>query len=59
MKLKIAIEKITERTIGSKTDGTVFITLPRGSVKKGEKVLVVQEDKNTLTIHKNKKISLE
>ena len=59
MKLKTAIGCLTERKIGSKSDGTMFVTLPKGSFEKGEKVLLVKKDENTMIINRNKTIYVE
>ncbi|MBP2029366.1 putative transposon-encoded protein [Methanohalophilus levihalophilus] len=60
MKLVIMsnLEKTYTRTVG-KIGTSNYITLPAGFEEKGKKVIVVQEDENTLVISKNATIDVK
>lgn len=52
------IEQMNKRIIGRRGK-MAYVTLPVGWGKPGEQVLVIEQDKDTLVITKNKTVQME
>ena len=58
MKIKDALGKVTERTVGTK-GGSEFVTLHKGWAEAGDTVVETVKDEYTIEISRNKKLFAE